>query len=241
MRKRKVIVVFLLLILMFGCENNELKPISLNVQYDNDVVMIKDGYEYTIGSDVIEFLNTLTLLETDETSGMQACQLLLDKEMLVYTNLVLEYDNEFYKIQNNVSEEYYWMVFNSEIISINEITDKYKFDKIIINGVGDYELEVHLKDNAKQWFLDNLSKLTILEYGIVERGAGIGVYNILFDGALIEEGNGVYVYIGDELVTNKQSDILNGSIQSLINELLPEEIETLQTFENDNVIVKKVK
>ena len=236
----KKTIILLLTLFVVGCSSNTSNTTSLNIQYDDDVVMIKEGYEHVIGNDVIEFLNTLTLLETDETVGMEVSKLVLDKEIVVYSDLVLKYDNVLYKIQNDVSEEYYWMVFNSNILSVNEITDTYKFDKVVIEGLGDYELEVLLKDNAKQLFVDSLSKLVILEYGIVERGAGGYTYKILFEGASIEEGNGVYLYKGNELVTNKQSVFLNGSIQNLLDNLIPENIKKNEPYEDDNVIITSI-
>lgn len=245
----KKILVFSLSIMMVGCASFEMQTVSLSLECPDEVVMIKDGYEYIFyeykenynSEEIISYLNNIILLETKDSVDNELVRFRLDNDVIIYDNLMLEYSEKVYSIQNDITKDYFWDMINSKIISVNDvITSKYEFSRIEIHSTQGLEYTIELKEQAKRKFIDSFKTTGVLVYGSPERSVGDCFERLVFDDAYIDSGNGVYVYVNNELITNKQSDWMNG-FGDFLSETIPEGWIFMDFYEDDNVIIKKIK
>lgn len=246
----KKIIAILLLLCLVSCGVNVDENHSLQLVYNDDVVMTKDGYKYTFfahsennsSSELISFLNSIKLSKTNVSYGNEIVRLDLEKDLIFYDNGLLQYGEEKYSIQNDIYDDYFWIIMNSAVLSIKDIINFSVHDlcRIEIESIQGIAYTVELKDQTKKDFLNRLGELGVLLEGAPERGSGGYIYRLVFEDIIIESGNGVYIYNNGKLITNKQSEWLNGSLEALLEDIITLELESIDKYEDHNLIITKI-
>ncbi|MBQ9841434.1 MAG: hypothetical protein IJO78_07565 [Erysipelotrichaceae bacterium] len=85
---------------------------------------------------------------------------------------------------------------------------------------GKTEYLITLDDMSKDAFLEEIKKLSIVEYGEVERGAGGYGYRLVCGNVIVEDNNGAHLFVDGVELTNKQSCWQQDSLANLVNAIV---------------------
>ena len=85
---------------------------------------------------------------------------------------------------------------------------------------GKTEYLITLDDMSKDAFLEEIKKLSIVEYGEVERGAGGYSYRLVCGNVIVEDNNGAHLFVDGVELTNKQSCWQQHSLADLVNAIV---------------------
>lgn len=85
---------------------------------------------------------------------------------------------------------------------------------------GKTEYLITLDDMSKDGFLEEIKKLSIVEFGEVERGAGGYSYRLVCGNVIVEDNNGAHLFVDGVELTNKQSCWQQDSLVDLVNSIV---------------------
>ncbi|MDD6467222.1 MAG: hypothetical protein PUF50_03470 [Erysipelotrichaceae bacterium] len=235
---KKLISIIMMCFILFGCNaNKSTSGIQLNIEYENDVKMIKNKYVYTLNHDVVDFMNGLSLTKSDAAkTGNPIATLEFDRTLTIYDNQMIGYDGNYYSIDDEEITDYYWTMIHSDLIYLKDII-KEPLERVEVYSNDGIEYVVTIKEPYLTEFVNDVSNLVVLEHGAPTRAAGGYGYRFQFKDVVIEEMNGVNIVVDNEVITNKQSDIINGSLVELMKDFDESMLTTKQ--ETDRYVIEK--